>query len=90
MTGDMTLESRAATRWSSRKLTRRSLSALYEAMDGDPSVVAAEPTDGGVMVRFEDGSNGVFPAALLYANLPQALSMQAAESDEAMSKLLKK
>jgi hypothetical protein len=57
-------------------------------MEGEPLVVAAETMDDGVLIRFEDGSNGVFPAALLYANLPQALSMQAAEEELASRRSL--
>ena len=78
------MASRVAERWSSRKLTRRSLSALYEAMEGDPQVVSAEMADHGVLVRFDDGRNGIFPAALLYSALPQAESMQTDESEEAL------
>ncbi len=37
-------------------------------------------TDEGVLIGFDDGTNGLFPAALLYAILPQAKSLQAEES----------
>ncbi len=87
MTGGKLLISETAERWSTRKQTRRALSALYEAMEGNPQVVSAEMADHGVLVRFDDGKNGLLPATLLYAILPQALHMQMAEEAEAERKL---
>jgi hypothetical protein len=37
-----------------------------------PQIVSADWVDNGVVIEFSDGQRGFFPAALLYAALPQA------------------
>jgi hypothetical protein len=51
-------------------------------MDEQPRVVNAAVSDGGARINFDDGKSGLFPAALLYAILPQANRLQAADAEE--------
>jgi hypothetical protein len=52
-------------------------------MDGRPKphITFSDRLDNGIVVGFDDGKTAFFPAALLYATLPQAQSMPSDSED---------
>jgi hypothetical protein len=54
-------------------------------MDEQPRVVNVAVSDEGATIGFDDGKSGLFPAALLYAILPQANRLQAADAEKPLS-----
>jgi hypothetical protein len=47
-----------------------------------PQIVSADLVDNGAVIEFSDGQRAFFPAALLYAALPQATEIRDSENLE--------